>query len=196
MARITRAGLLVLTLMLPAVGLAHEVTDMGRGFLSGFMHPLLGLDHVLAMIAVGIWGAQLGRPAIWMLPVNFPLVMAFGGVLGVVGVPLPGVEVGIALSALVLGVLVAMQVRIGLPVAMAVVAVFGLCHGHAHGSEIPDAANPGTFALGFVLGTGLLHTVGILLGLLKQIRGGVQMLRAGGAGIALGGLYYLFVQAF
>ena len=191
-----RALLLLCCLGLPSLALAHEVTDMGRGFLSGFMHPMLGLDHVLAMVAVGIWGAQLGRPAIWMLPVNFPLVMAFGGVLGVVGVPLPAVEVGIALSALVLGLLVAMQVRIRLPVAMFVVGIFALCHGHAHGTEIPDAANPGTFALGFVLGTGLLHTAGILLGLLKEVRGGVQALRAGGGGIALGGLYYLLAQAF
>lgn len=173
---------------------AHEVTDMGRGFTSGFMHPLLGLDHVLAMLAVGIWGAQLGRPAIWLLPVTFPLVMAFGGVLGVLGVPFPGVEVGIALSALVLGGLVAMRIRIPTELAMAVVGLFALCHGHAHGTEIPHAANPATFALGFVLATGLLHTAGIAFGLLNGLRHGIEVLRAGGGVIALGGLYFLLLQ--
>lgn len=178
----------------PLLAVAHEVTDMGRGFVSGFMHPLFGLDHVLAMLAVGIWGAQLGRPAIWVLPVTFPLIMTFGGILGVLGLPFPGVEVGIALSALVLGILVALRRRIALPAAMVVVGIFALCHGHAHGAEIPDAANPATFALGFVLATGLLHTVGIAFGLLDGFRRGIQFLRAGGGVIALGGLYYLLLQ--
>ena len=189
-----RIALAFALLLSPLLGVAHEVTDMGRGFVSGFMHPLLGLDHVLAMVAVGIWGAQLGRPAIWVLPVAFPLMMAFGGVLGVLGLPFPGVEVGIASSALVLGGLVALRKQISLPVAMVVVGIFALCHGHAHGTEIPEAANPATFALGFVLATGLLHTVGIGLGLFNGFRRGVQLLRAGGGLIALGGLYYLMLQ--
>ncbi len=186
--------LLPLALLIsPMLAQAHEVTDMGRGFTTGFMHPLLGLDHVLAMLAVGIWGAQLGRPAIWVLPVTFPLVMAFGGVAGVLGLPFPGVEVGIALSALVLGVLVAWRKEIPLVAAMGVVAVFALCHGHAHGTEVPHAANPATFALGFVLATGLLHTAGIALGALNALDRGVQILRAGGGLIALGGCYYLLL---
>lgn len=186
--------LLPLALLLsPVLAVAHEVTDMGRGFTTGFMHPLLGLDHVLAMLAVGIWGAQLGRPAIWILPVTFPLLMAFGGVAGVVGLPLPGVEVGIALSALVLGVLVAWRKEIPLAAAMGVVAVFALCHGHAHGTEVPHAANPATFALGFVLATGLLHSAGIVLGALNAFDRGMQVLRAGGGVIAFGGLYYLLL---
>lgn len=184
----------VLALLLsPMLVEAHEVTDMGRGFATGFMHPLLGLDHVLAMLAVGIWGAQLGRPAIWILPVTFPLVMAFGGVAGVLGLPFPGVELGIALSALVLGVLVAWRKEIPLVAAMGVVAVFALCHGHAHGTEVPHAANPATFALGFVLATGLLHSVGIALGALNALDRGMQVLRASGGVIALGGLYYLLL---
>ena len=189
-----RIALALALLLSPLFGHAHEVTDMGRGFVSGFMHPLLGLDHVLAMLAVGIWGAQLGRPAIWVLPVAFPMMMAFGGVLGVLGLPFPGVEVGIALSALVLGILVALRKQISLPAAMVVVGIFALCHGHAHGTEIPEAANPATFALGFVLATGLLHTAGIGLGLFNDFRRGVQLLRAGGGLIALGGLYYLMLQ--
>lgn len=186
--------LLPLALLLsPVFAWAHEVTDMGLGFTTGFMHPLLGFDHVLAMLAVGIWGGQLGRPAIWILPVTFPLVMAFGGVAGVLGLPLPGVEVGIALSALVLGVLVAWRKDIPLLAAMGVVAVFALCHGHAHGTAVPHAANPATFALGFVLATGLLHSAGIALGMINAFDRGMQVLRAGGGVIALAGLYYLML---
>lgn len=193
MFRVLLLLLLPLLLFSPLLAQAHEVTDMGRGFTTGFMHPLLGLDHVLAMLAVGIWGAQLGRPAIWVLPVTFPLVMAAGGVAGVLGLPLPAVEVGIALSAVVLGLLVAMRKEIPLAAAMVVVAVFAVCHGHAHGTEVPHAANPGTFALGFVLATGLLHTAGIALGALNALDRGMQVLRAGGGVIALGGVYYLLL---
>jgi len=182
--------------LIPVAALAHEVTDMGHGLISGFMHPLLGLDHVLAMVAVGIWGAQLGRPAIWVLPVSFPIVMAFGGVLGLAGIPMPAVEIGIALSALVLGALVLMYRTITVPLsaAVVVVSIFALCHGHAHGTEIPHAANPATFALGFVLGTGLLHTAGVALGLLNSLRKGELALRVCGGIIGSGGLYFLAMQ--
>lgn len=96
---------------LPAAALGHEEIGVAEGFISGFLHPLFGLDHVVAMVAVGLLGAVTGPPAIWLLPVVFPLVMAFGGVLGIAGVPLPGVEIGIALSGIVLGLLVAFAVR-------------------------------------------------------------------------------------
>src|SRR5688572_3528104 len=99
------------TLLAPGAALAHTGEGVVGGFLSGFIHPILGFDHVVAMIAVGLWGAFLGQPAIWLLPVVFPLVMAFGGLAGVLGVPLPGVEAGIALSALALGAMVALAVR-------------------------------------------------------------------------------------
>ncbi len=174
--------------------LAHEISGMGEGFVSGFAHPFLGLDHVLAMVAVGLWGAILRQPAIWQLPVAFPLVMALGGMLGVAGVPLPAVEVGIALSALVLGLMIAGQARPPLWLALTLVAVFALCHGHAHGTELPAAANPATYALGFILATGLLHAIGIAFGLLNHLRAGRALVQAGGVLIALGGAYYLFQQ--
>ena len=117
--------------------LAHDQQGQAIGFLTGFLHPLSGLDHVLAMIAVGLWGAQLGAPAIWLLPVTFPMVMAFGGFIGLVGIPLPGVEIGIALSALLLGVMVASEARPPLAIAAAIVAFFAIFHGHAHGTELP-----------------------------------------------------------
>lgn len=121
---------------------AHQGVGLAGGFASGFMHPVLGWDHVVAMVAVGLWGAFLGNPAIWILPVVFPLVMAFGGALGVLGVPIPAVETGIAVSAVVLGAMVAFAVRPPIWVAALIVGAFAIFHGHAHGTELPNAANP------------------------------------------------------
>ncbi|HEY5308706.1 MAG TPA: HupE/UreJ family protein, partial [Casimicrobiaceae bacterium] len=117
--------------------LAHILQGEAYGFVTGFLHPITGADHVLAMVAVGLWGAQLGAPAIWVLPVAFPLVMAMGAMLGFLGVPLPGVEYGIAASAIVLGTAVAFEVRPSLVVAALVVGCFAIFHGHAHGTELP-----------------------------------------------------------
>ena len=174
---------------------AHEASGVAGGFASGFMHPLLGWDHVAAMVAVGLWGAVLGRSAIWLLPVVFPLVMAFGGALGVIGIPLPGVEVGIALSALVLGAMVFFAARPPLWVAATVVGLFAVFHGHAHGTELPDAASPLAFSVGFVLATGLLHLCGILISLLSRWRAGRAIVRGGGAFIAVAGGVFL-LRAF
>ena len=174
---------------------AHEASGVAGGFASGFMHPLLGWDHVAAMVAVGLWGAVLGRSAIWLLPVVFPLVMAFGGALGVIGIPLPGVEVGIALSALVLGAMVFFAARPPLWVAATVVGLFAVFHGHAHGTELPDAASPLAFSVGFVLATGLLHLCGILISLLSRWRAGRAIVRGGGAFIAVAGAVFL-LRAF
>lgn len=171
--------------------LAHEGTGLVGGFASGFVHPLLGLDHVVAMVAVGLWGAFLGIPAIWLLPVVFPLVMAFGGALGVLGVPIAGVEVGIAASAVVLGLMVALAARPPIWVAAIIVGLFAIFHGHAHGTELPMAANPLSYALGFVIATGLLHLCGIAFGLLVQWPSGRIAVRAGGCAIALAGLAFL-----
>lgn len=172
------------------VALAHEGSGMAGGFVSGFLHPLLGWDHVVAMVAVGLWGAFLGMPALWVLPVVFPLVMALGGALGVLGLPLPGVEIGIALSALVLGVMVAGGVRPPGWVAALIVGVFAIFHGHAHGTELPQAANPIAYSLGFVIATGLLHLGGIGFGALARWQTGRIAVRVAGALIAsLGGLF-------
>lgn len=192
--RLRGLGLLLIALgLLPDVVLAHTGTGVAAGFLSGFLHPLAGGDHLLAMVGVGIWGSQLGSPAIWVLPVTFPLVMSVGGVLGVRGVPLPGVEIGVAVSALLLGVMILLAARPPLALAAALVGVFAIFHGYAHGLEIPTAASPLAYGLGFVLATGTLHLCGIALGLLRERRWGDRALRIMGSGIAAGGLYYLAV---
>lgn len=170
---------------------AHEGAGLAGGFMSGFAHPLLGWDHVIAMLAVGLWGAFLGAPALWLLPVVFPLVMAAGGALGVLGVPLPAVEVGIAVSAIALGGVVAGALRPPLWVAALLVALFAIFHGHAHGTELPQAASPLAYSLGFVIATGALHLTGIALGLLTRWPAGRIAVRGMGAGIALLGVLFL-----
>jgi len=142
-------------------------------------------------VAVGLWGAFLGNPAIWILPVVFPLVMSLGGALGVAGVMLPAVETGIAASALVLGTMVALAARPPLWVAAVLVGVFAVFHGHAHGTELPAAANPLAYALGFVIATGLLHLCGIAFGQLIRWPSGRVVVRAGGGIIALAGAGFL-----
>jgi urease accessory protein len=183
----------VFALLLSAAGAvaAHEGEGLAGGFATGFMHPLLGPDHLVAMVAVGLWGAFLGAPAQWLLPVVFPLVMAAGGVLGVLGVPLPAVEVGIALSAIALGAAVAFAFKPPLWVAALLVAVFAVFHGHAHGTELPQAAGPVAYSLGFVVATGLLHLCGIAFGLLTSRPAGRLAVRSLGGAIALLGVFFL-----
>lgn len=170
---------------------AHTGEGVQGGLISGFTHPLFGWDHVVAMVAVGLWGAFLGRPAIWILPVVFPLVMAFGGALGVAGIPVPAVEAGIALSGVVLGLLVAFAVSAPLWVAAVIVGIFAIFHGHAHGTELPDAANPYAYAVGFVVATGLLHMAGIAFGYLTKMPWGAYAVRAAGVVIAAVGAAFL-----
>lgn len=170
---------------------AHDGTGITGGFSSGFMHPILGWDHVIAMVAVGLWGAFLGRPAIWVLPVVFPLVMAMGGALGVLGISLPAVETGIAVSAVVLGAMVAFALRPPIWIAAVIVGAFAIFHGHAHGTELPNAASPLAYSMGFVLSTGLLHVCGIVLGLLVRWPAGKVAVQAGGGLIALAGIGFL-----
>lgn len=175
--------------------LAHEASGVAGGFASGLLHPLAGPDHLVAMVAVGLWGAFLGRPALWLLPVVFPLVMAAGGAAGVLGLPLPGVEVGIALSAIALGAAVAWGWRAPLALAAVIVAAFAVFHGHAHGTELPQAADPIAYSLGFVVSTGLLHLCGIAFGELTRWPWGTKAVRGLGALIALVGAVFL-VRAF
>jgi urease accessory protein len=182
----------LLLLALPTTASAHGETGTVGGFLSGFGHPLGGLDHIVAMVAVGLWGAFLGGRAMWTLPVVFPVVMAFGGALGVVGVALPGVETGIALSGIVLGIMVSLAAKPPLWVAAVIVGIFAIFHGHAHGAELPEAANALTFAIGFVISTGLLHLCGIAFGLLVRWPWGRVAVRVGGVAIALVGFGFLF----
>ena len=186
-------GLLLLTLcLLPWTADAHQEKGTVWGFTSGFIHPLTGLDHITAMVAVGLWGAFLGAPAMWVLPVVFPLVMACGGALGVLDFPMPGCETGIALSSVVLGLVVAFAVRPPLWVAAVIVGSFAIFHGWAHGHEMPKAENAMTYAVGFVIATGLLHLTGIAFGLLVRWPWGKTVVRLGGGVIALVGFGFLF----
>ncbi|MGA8052877.1 MAG: HupE/UreJ family protein [Burkholderiales bacterium] len=186
-----RATSLALALA-PGFALAHEETGQAAGFLAGLVHPVSGMDHVLAMIAVGLWGAVLGPPAIWVLPVAFPMVMALGGLLGLLGIPVPGVEIGIAISAIVLGAMVLAEVRPPIWLAALIVAFFAVFHGHAHGRELPEGTSALLYSLGFVVATGLLHAVGILLGVAHRWPDGRNALRVAGAGVSLAGLYFLW----
>ncbi|MBA55092.1 MAG: Ni/Fe hydrogenase [Pseudomonadales bacterium] len=182
---------LTLTLLTMAgTASAHTETGVAGGLISGFLHPLFGLDHLIAMVAVGLWGAQLERPAIWLLPITFPAVMAVGGLLGVAGVALPGIEIGIALSALALGTMVATNARPPLWIAAVLVGFFAVFHGHAHGAELPTAANPLAYGVGFITCTGLLHLSGILLGTLTRWPAGRQAIRGLGGLIAALGAYF------
>jgi len=173
-----------------AVG--HGLQGEAEGFLTGLLHPLSGADHVLAMIAVGLWGAQLGAPAIWVLPVAFPLVMAMGGMLGFLGVPIPGVEYGIAASAIVLGGAVACEVRPSLVIAALVVGCFAIFHGHAHGTELPPGQSALLYSMGFVIATGCLHAVGIGIGTVHRRSWGRKLLRGAGAAVTAGGVFFLW----
>jgi urease accessory protein len=181
-----------LLLLWPLAGLAHIQSGEAGGFVSGLSHPVSGLDHVVAMVAVGLWGAQLGAPAIWMLPVAFPMMMAFGGMLGLIGLPLPGVEIGIAVSAIVLGALVMGEVRPPLKVAVLIVAFFAVFHGHAHGTELQPGQNALLYSLGFVVATGLLHAAGIAIGLIHRWDPGRRILQVAGGLVMASGFYFLW----
>ena len=185
------ALLLGLMITLAPAARAHVESGGAGSLISGLLHPVTGLDHVVAMVAVGLWGAVLAAPAIWLLPVAFPMVMAFGGLIGLLGLPLPGVEVGIAISGMVLGLLVALERRVPLAVALALVGLFALFHGYAHGRELPDGANALLFSLAFVAATGLLHLVGILLGELRRWPVGRRLVQLVGAAITISGVWFL-----
>ena len=183
---------LVLVFIFAPTAFAHPQKGEAVGFLTGFRHPISGLDHVLAMIAVGLWGAQLGSPSIWLLPVAFPMVMAVGGMLGLMGVPLPGVEYGIALSAILLGAAVMFEVRPPLGIAAALVGLFAIFHGHAHGTELPAGQSALLYSMGFVIATGCLHALGIAIGTLHRWPWGQKFLRLAGALVSMGGLFFLW----
>ena len=186
-----RTALALSLLALPALSHAHLLGHQAGGFASGLQHPISGLDHIVAMIAVGLWAAQLGKRALWVLPLTFPVVMVLGGALGFAGVSLPGIEIGIALSAVVLGILVLARKQAPLWIAALLVGVFAIFHGHAHGTELVAGQSGLTYAIGFVAMTALLHLAGIGLGLLSR---GVKLPRleqAAGAAVAVTGVYFL-----
>jgi urease accessory protein len=184
-----RANLLLVLTSLPAF--AHT-GRLGGGFLGGFTHPLFGPDHVVAMVAVGLWGAFLGAPPMYVLPIIFPLVMAVGGVLGIAGAPLPAPELAIAVSGVVLGLLVAAAARPPLWIAATLVGAFAIFHGYAHGAELPAGMDAAAYSIGFVTATGLLHLAGISLGLTVRWPAGRVGVRGAGAAIACAGLAFLW----
>jgi len=177
---------------LPSSAFAHVERGQATGFITGLQHPWSGLDHVLAMIAVGIWGAQLGNPALWLLPVTFPMVMSLGALVGLLGIPLPGIEIGIALSAILLGMMVFGEVRPKLVIAAGLVGFFAIFHGHAHGTELPPGQSGLLYSMGFVMATGILHGLGITIGLIHRWPVGQLALRGAGAFIALMGVIFLW----
>jgi urease accessory protein len=184
-----RLALAALASMLAAPAMAHELA--GTGLAAGLTHPLLGMDHLLAMLAVGLWAAQGGRAARFALPVAFPLAMALGAGLGLAGLALPAVEAGIAASVLVLGLLIALAVRAPLPAGAALVAGFAILHGHAHAAELPAAASPALYAAGFLAATALLHFTGLALGTSLRAERLAWAVRCCGAGIAVAGVAML-----
>jgi urease accessory protein len=185
-------GLLAVILFWTETAFAHVQRGEAVGFLSGLKHPVSGLDHVFAMVAVGLWGAQLGAPAVWVLPVAFPMVMAFGGMLGLAGVHLPGIEYGIAASAILLGVVVMFEIRPPLPVAGLAVATFAIFHGYAHGTELPPGQSGMLYSMGFVAATGCLHGVGIGIGTVHRWGWGQKLLRLTGSIVAMGGIFFMW----
>jgi len=187
---VQRAALLAgAALFLPTVAHAHVGIGETTGFSHGFGHPLSGLDHICAMIAVGLWAAQMGGRAIWAVPLTFVSVMAFGGTLGMMHVHIPFIETGIILSVLTLGVFIAAAVRMPLYASILTVGLFAICHGHAHGEEMPETASGLMYAAGFVLATALLHTIGIGMGVGIQKISKPLVVRLAGAAIVVCGVY-------
>ncbi|MEP7217493.1 MAG: HupE/UreJ family protein [Bacteroidota bacterium] len=187
--RISRFALpfvaILTAMMMPSVLHAHPLPGGHGGFLGGAAHPLQGLDHILAMIAVGIWAGQAGGKARWYLPLSFVAVMMLGGLLGVAGITIPMVEPGIIGSVLVLGVLIAAAVRMPLPAAMAIVGLMALFHGHAHGTEMPAGTSGVLYGGGFLLSTALLHLAGIgMTAVMARVARPVAVRLAGAAVIA------------
>jgi urease accessory protein len=175
---------------------AHTGVGDASGLMHGMMHPIGGLDHVLAMVTVGLFAAHLGGRALWLVPASFVTMMSVGGALGIFGVPVPFIEIGIALSVAVLGTVVALQTSLPLTAAMGLVGLFAIFHGHAHGTEMPLEVSGLTYAAGFLLATAALHGVGIGLGLALNNRlaqgPARRVTQVGGAGIALAGVALLF----
>ena len=193
--KVLQSFILALTLaIVPGVAYAHDGTNLALGgFLSGLVHPVLGYDHLLAMLSVGILSAQIGGRAIWTVPAAFVSVMAVGGFLGLIDIGLTATEFGIAVSLVILGSVIAAERRLSILVAMVGVGFFAIFHGYAHGSEVPETAEPFLYALGFLMGTALIHITSVVIGdISRHYERGKIILRVGGALIALIGLLFIF----
>jgi urease accessory protein len=179
----------VMGLALAAPAFAHTgIAPHSHGFAAGFLHPLMGLDHLLAMLGVGVWAAQLGKRATWLVPAAFVAVMIAGAGLALMGAPLPMVEFGIAGSVLAIGALIAFGTRMPVGLAMGLVGLFALFHGHAHGTELPGLAHPAAYGAGFAAATALLHVAGVGIALaLRQLAAKLPFRVAGAAMALVGG---------
>jgi urease accessory protein len=176
--------LVLVALAAPSTAHAHVGVGPTSGLLQGLIHPFTGLDHLAAMVGVGLWAAQIGGRARWIVPLTFVAVMSAGGLLGTLGVSIPFVEPGILASVLVLGVLIAAAVRLPLVASCLIVGLFAICHGHAHGAEMPETASGLAYGIGFVSATGFLHSCGVALGLLAQRSASPRVIRYAGGAIA------------
>jgi len=187
--------LFIFLCFIPTLSQAHGFQGEASGFMTGFVHPIFGLDHFLAMFSVGLWGAQIGGRSVWILPITFPLIMVVGGFMGIMGVALPYVEIGIAVSIIALGLGITLSWKPSEWIVLLLICIFAICHGHAHGTELPKAMEPADYALGFVIATGLIHILGIGVGLFaeKVLLG--KLTRFLGSLIVLGGVYF-FIMAF
>lgn len=182
------------SVLTPVAALAHTGAGDTHGVLHGFMHPVTGLDHVLAMVAVGVLAALLGGRAIWLVPTSFVAMAAVGGVLGMHCVPVPFVEFGISASVILLGLAIALQAKLPLGWTAGLVGLFGLYHGYAHGAEMPADASGFAYGVGFLAATALLHIAGIGFGLgIAHLasRSATRFAQAGGTAIALAGVVLL-----
>lgn len=191
----TRLFSLMLVCMIclsPSLAQAHTGVGATSGLLNGLAHPVTGLDHICAMLAVGLWAAQRGGKAIWMVPLAFVSIMALGGILGMMAISIPFVEQGIVASVLILGVLIAAAVRLPLVASILIVGLFALLHGHAHGTELPETVSGLLYGLGFIVSTALLHLCGISLGLIAGRYSSPLLVRLAGGAIATCGLLLCF----
>jgi urease accessory protein len=197
--RVTRIAALTAALFaLTGPAFAHTGHGDAGGFGHGVMHPVGGLDHVLAMIAVGLYAAMIGGRALWFVPATFVTVMAIGGALGTAGIALPYVEIGIGISVVVLGLAVALRLNLPTLAAMALVGLFAIFHGYAHGAEMPGDVSGHAYAAGFMLATALLHCAGIALGFAAGTLaplGGWRVAQAAGGAMALVGVAILTAVA-
>ncbi|MGI0116623.1 HupE/UreJ family protein [Zooshikella sp. RANM57] len=181
--------ILLLFFVLPSLALAHTGVGEASGFLHGLSHPMSGIDHLLAMLAVGLWAAQIGGYALWAVPCTFVGVMVMGGIFGFFSIPVPFIEEGILVSVLVLGVLIAGAFRFSLHYSALIISLFAIFHGYAHGAEIPPTINAVLYTVGFVLATAMLHVTGIGFGIFMQKTNLHKATRFTGGVIALTGIY-------
>jgi urease accessory protein len=187
-------GAIAITLLIPNIASAHTGVGDTFGFWHGIQHPIGGLDHILAMVAVGLWAAQLGGNALWMIPSAFVVAMAVSSVIGHFGLALPGIEQGILASDFSLGLLLLFAARLPLALSVGIVGILAIFHGYAHGAEMPQTASGLNYGLGFMIATTTLHLVGIGLGLAidrYQPKFQELLFRIGGGAVVVGAIYVL-----